>query len=90
MTTSFNEALVRARIVRVGNSRGIRIPKPFLEQAGLQDEVELSVEQDRLVIQPVRLPRAGWAEALTEAPAPGEGVVGDDETTRFDREEWVW
>ncbi|MGH7590538.1 MAG: AbrB/MazE/SpoVT family DNA-binding domain-containing protein [Gemmatimonadales bacterium] len=81
---------MRTRIVQIGNSRGVRIPKPILEQVGLQDEVDLSVEGDRLVIQPGHTPRAGWAEALTAAPAAGEGVVGEGESTRFDREEWTW
>ena len=90
MGTCFNEVLVRARIVQIGNSRGVRIPKPILEQVGLHNEVELSVEEGRLVIQPARPPRAGWAEALARTPAVGEELVGEGEASRFDREEWIW
>ena len=81
---------MRTRIVQIGNSRGVRIPKPILEQAGLLDEVDLSVEGDRLVIQPARAPRAGWAEALATTPAAAEMLLGEGEATRFDREEWAW
>lgn len=81
---------MRTRIVQIGNSRGVRIPKPILEQAGLLDEVDLSVQGDRLVIQPARAPRAGWAEALVAIPAAAGALLGKGETTRFDREEWVW
>ena len=54
------------RIVSIGNSRGIRIPKPLLEQTGLSDEVEISAEDDALVIRPIKKPRAGWATAFQQ------------------------
>jgi antitoxin (DNA-binding transcriptional repressor) of toxin-antitoxin stability system/antitoxin component of MazEF toxin-antitoxin module len=49
---------MKARIVRIGNSQGIRIPKPLLEQTGLADEVELEVEGDCLVVRAAGRPRA--------------------------------
>src|SRR5690349_9214637 len=49
---------MKARIVRIGNSQGIRIPKPLLEEAGLPDEVELEVEGDCLVVRAAGRPRA--------------------------------
>ena len=48
---------MKTRIVPIGNSQGIRIPKLLLEQTGLSGEVEISAEDDALVIRPVR--RAG-------------------------------
>ena len=53
----------KTRIVRIGNSRGIRVPKILLDQAQLPDEVELHAEPGRLVVQTTRRPRTGWAEA---------------------------
>jgi virulence-associated protein VagC len=52
---------LKARVVKVGNSRGIRIPKPVLEQVGLVDEVELTVESDGLVVRPKRTVQ-GWSK----------------------------
>ena len=52
---------LKARVVKVGNSRGIRIPKPVLEQVGLADEVELSVERDALIVRPKRVTQA-WSK----------------------------
>jgi antitoxin MazE len=47
-----------------GNSRGIVIPKPLLTQLGLEDEAEVSIENNALVIRkPSQPKRAGWAEA---------------------------
>ena len=42
----------RTRIVRIGNSRGIRIPKTLLDEADLPDEVERHAQPGRLVVQP--------------------------------------
>ncbi|MHB1225828.1 MAG: AbrB/MazE/SpoVT family DNA-binding domain-containing protein [Gemmatimonadaceae bacterium] len=82
---------MKARIVRIGNSQGIRIPKPLLEQAGLGEEVELRVEGSRLVIESAARPRAGWAAAFAAMHSTGDDVLLDEAApTDFDRDEWVW
>lgn len=81
----------KTRIIRIGNSRGIRVPKVLLDQAELPDEVELRAEPGRLVVQAVRRPRAGWAEAARAMQKRGEDKLLDGPTaTRFDQEEWEW
>jgi antitoxin MazE len=57
---------MKTRIVPIGNSQGIRIPKPLFQQAGLSGEVEIRAEHDGLIIRPARKPRAGWAAAFEE------------------------
>jgi antitoxin MazE len=84
---------MKTRIVRIGNSRGIRIPKLLLEQTGLQGEVEILVENDSLVIRPIKLPREGWAEAFQEMARRGEDKLLDADMpslTSWDEEEWEW
>jgi antitoxin MazE len=84
---------MRARIVRIGNSQGIRIPKPVIEQAGLKGEVEISVQDNSLVITPAHKPRAGWARAFQEMARRGEDVLLDEHApplTRWDEDEWEW
>jgi antitoxin MazE len=81
----------KTRIVRIGNSRGIRIPKTLLDEAELPDEVELHAEPGRLVVEAVRHARRGWAAAAQRTRARSEDRLLDDPTsTRFDREEWEW
>jgi antitoxin MazE len=81
----------RSRIIRVGNSRGIRVPKALLEQAQLGDEVELHAEPGRLVVRAVHRTRAGWAEAAVAMRQRGDDRLLDDvAATRFDAEEWEW
>lgn len=81
---------MRASIVRIGNSQGVRLPKLLLEQAGItSSSVTLSVERGRIVIEPDRHPRAGWAEAVDAAG--GEDTQVDPYVpTEFDETEWEW
>jgi antitoxin MazE len=83
---------MRIELVRIGNSRGIRIPKPLIEQCGFGDTVELRVEQDRLIIAPDRAPRQGWKEAFaaTGSSAPDALLLEALRPNEFDAEEWTW
>lgn len=81
---------MKAYIVRIGNSQGVRIPKPLIEQAGLAGEVELHAEAGRIVIAAGRRTRAGWAEAARQLRSQGEDGLLETPMTRFDSEEWEW
>lgn len=82
---------MKARIVRIGNSQGVRIPKPLIEQAGLGEEVELVVKGATIVIKAVNGPRVGWARAFAEMAATDDDTMLDAQAgTRFDDEEWEW
>ena len=83
---------MRTELVRIGNSRGIRIPKPLIEQCGFGETVEVRVESDCLIISPERRPRQGWDGAFR---ASGHGSQDDlmlksAGSNEFDREEWRW
>jgi antitoxin MazE len=80
---------MKARLVRIGNSRGIRLPKAIIDQVGLDDEVELLVEDQRLVIVPAARARAGWAEAVVALGADPATEL-DAAPTHFDEVEWHW
>jgi antitoxin MazE len=81
-------AVVRAKLVKIGNSRGIRLAKPLLEVAGLADEVEIEAAPGVLTIRPSAHPRAGWAEAA--AAFEPEELLDEMSATRVDDEEWSW
>ena len=81
----------KTRIVRIGNSRGIRIPKTLLDQADLPEEVELHAEPGRLVVQAVRQARSVWAAAAKRMRTRGDDRLVDEPTsTKFDQQEWEW
>jgi antitoxin MazE len=90
---SLGGAGMRARIIKIGNSRGIRIPKAFLDQADLTDEVEIDIEKDSLVIHPLRKNRSGWDKAFSKMAIRHDDELLDKTEMMdhsFDEEEWEW
>ncbi len=84
---------MKTKIVRIGNSRGVRIPKALLEQCGLHGTVELEVEGETLVLRPVAQPRAGWDEAFRLMAERGDDRLLDPDSstgTEWDQTEWEW
>ena len=82
---------MRSKLVRIGNSRGVRLPKLMIDQAGLADQVELRVREGAIIISPANGPRDGWAEAAQQLRERQEDRLVDDLTpTRFDDDEWQW
>jgi len=82
---------MKASLVQIGNSRGVRIPKAFLEQAGLRDEIEIEVRGSQVVIRPVNHPRAGWDEAFAAMALRGDDQLLDPiGPSKWDESEWVW
>ncbi|MCB0713005.1 MAG: AbrB/MazE/SpoVT family DNA-binding domain-containing protein [Ignavibacteriae bacterium] len=82
---------MRTRIVPIGNSQGVRIPKALLEKSGITGEVSLTIQEGRIVITSIRQPREGWEEEFRKMAEAGDDQMLDDPTsTKFDEEEWVW
>jgi antitoxin MazE len=84
---------MKTHIVRIGNSQGIRIPKPLLEQTGLRGEVEISAQKDSLIIRPAKRPRAGWAAAFQEMARRNDDALLDDappSLSSWDEDDWEW
>ena len=82
---------MKARLIRIGNSRGVRLPKPVIESAGLEEDVELKVRGNTVVIGPRKKPRVGWAEAAKQMRHAGDERPLDAATpTKFDEREWRW
>src|ERR1700676_3709733 len=69
---------MKTRIVRIGNSQGLRIPQALLDQTGLSGEVEILAKGDGLVIRPAHKPRAGWAAAFQEMARRGDDALLDE------------
>jgi antitoxin MazE len=82
---------MKAKIVRIGNSKGIRLPKSALEQCGLKGEVDLEIEGNALIIRPSQRPRMGWHMAFEEMARQGDDQMLDAETaTVWEAAEWEW
>ncbi len=77
----------------MGNSQGIRIPKPILEQCGLREEIELEVYDGELIIRSVHRPRQHWDQAFQKMAELGDDALLDPEMgsqTTWDEDEWEW
>lgn len=84
---------MRTKLIRIGNSRGIRIPKPLLEHAGLRDQVDIEFEDGAIVVRCADLPRAGWDERFARMAAAGDDALldaGRHGRTAWDDSEWNW
>lgn len=81
---------MKAKLVRIGNSRGLRLPKALIEQVALDEEVDLEVREGSIVISRSAGPRRGWEEAASTLAQLSDDQFDPMVLTRFDREEWEW
>lgn len=85
-------ASIKTRLVRIGNSQGIRIPRVIVEQTGLHGELELEGRDRQLVVRPMSRSRAGWEDRFREMARRRDDRPLWPETalTSFDEKEWEW
>lgn len=83
---------MRARVIKIGNSQGLRIPKPILDQTGILDEVEIEVEKNQIIIRPVKNIRDGWASAFKKMHENGDDelIIDENISDSWAEEEWQW
>lgn len=83
---------MRTRIIKIGNSQGVRIPKLFLEQTKLAEEVEIEAQDNQIIIRSVTSIREGWDEAFKKMANQGDDQLLDGATgqTQWDETEWQW
>jgi antitoxin MazE len=87
------EKLMRASIIKIGNSQGVRIPKPLLDQTGISGDVELEVDKTHIIIRPISSPRAGWDNAFKAMSQNKDDSLleGNEAISHsWDEEEWQW
>jgi antitoxin MazE len=84
--------VIKTRLVKIGNSHGVRIPKLVLEQLNLSSDVELEVQDDHLIVRPVARPRADWAEQFRHMAERGDDQLLDPDVTltEWEATEWQW
>lgn len=84
---------MKANIIRIGNSQGVRIPKVLLEQTRLSGEVEMEVRGNTIIIKTASQPRKDWEEKFRAMAERGDDRLLDAEQmgqTSFEEEEWLW
>ena len=84
---------MKTNVIRIGNSRGIRLPKPVLEQCRLEGEVEFEVREGELIIRSASRPRSGWGDAFRRMSETGDDALLDRDSlprAAWDQAEWKW
>ena len=83
---------MKVKLVPIGNSKGVRIPRAFIRACGLGDHVEMRIEQNAIVLAAPRSPRENWEKAFEKMAAAGDDelLVPDDPSNEWDDAEWEW
>lgn len=82
---------MKVKIIEIGNSKGIRLPKSLLKQLGLKNEVQLEATKNSLIIRPSNTARFDWAKSFHAMTKSSDDILLDDYTPNsWDNEEWEW
>jgi len=85
---------MKTKLVKIGNSRGIRIPKSLIHESGLKNEVELEVSEGKIIIKSISKNRESWDTAFKKMAKNQDDILLDNESilsqSRWDKEEWEW
>ena len=84
--------VIKTRLVKIGNSHGVRIPKLILDQLNLSVDVELEIQADHLIVRPSTHPRADWVAQFRQMAAHGDDQLLDPDQplTAWEATEWQW
>jgi antitoxin MazE len=76
---------MKSTIRRIGNSRGVIIPKSFIEECGMKEDVEIELRDKAIIIRAASELRKGWfVDAVSDANVLGSIPLDEDST------DWVW
>jgi antitoxin MazE len=84
---------IKVKIIRIGNSKGIRLSKSLIEQYDMKDEVLLEAKKNSIVIRPVKNPRASWEKSFEKMRLREDDALLDDVAeleSEWDKKEWQW
>lgn len=85
------DVIMKAQIIQIGNSQGLRIPKILLEETGISGEVELESVENGILIRNLQTPRGSWDESFKALADIDDDVVSDPSfDSVFDRKDWKW
>jgi len=81
---------MKAQIIQIGNSQGIRIPKAVLEETNISGEVELEITPDGILIKNIKKPRGDWDAIFKSLTEIDDDLSVRETSTDFAKKEWQW
>jgi len=82
--------IVKLPVIRIGGSKGIRIPKKVLDECRIGDSVIATVDHGSITLAPDTGPRDGWERAAREIHSKGEDTLLIGDLLDIDKTEWEW
>ena len=79
---------MKTPIIRIGNSKGLRLSKEILERYSIQGNVDVILEEDQIVLKAINEPRSGWEDSFKAAGHDNEGPLIPDVFHDEDFESW--
>jgi antitoxin MazE len=85
---------MKTKLIRIGNSQGVRIPKPLIEESGITEEIEMILRDNEIVLRSARTIRKDWEASFRKMGQQGDDSLLDQEVTEegtdWDETEWTW
>ncbi|MEX0724064.1 MAG: AbrB/MazE/SpoVT family DNA-binding domain-containing protein [Gracilimonas sp.] len=85
---------MKTKIIRIGNSQGVRIPKPLIEESGITNEIEMILRDNEIVLRSAETIRKDWEASFEKMAEQGDDVLLDQEdiekSSDWDETEWTW
>lgn len=83
---------MKAKLVAIGNSRGVRLPRSVIEECGLGEQIDMRVERGTVVLAPAPGTREGWDTAFVAVAEAGDDapLMPDTLANEWDDEDWTW
>ncbi|PIR23490.1 MAG: AbrB/MazE/SpoVT family DNA-binding domain-containing protein [Deltaproteobacteria bacterium CG11_big_fil_rev_8_21_14_0_20_45_16] len=82
---------MKSKLIQIGNSKGVRLPKAIIEQYDLKSDIEIELREEGLFLRASRRPRASWGESFKLMAESGDDALLDDRLQNvWDESEWTW
>jgi len=85
---------MKTKIIRIGNSQGVRIPKPLIEESGITGEIEMILRDNEIVLRSAETTRENWESSFEKMAEQGDDAILDQEEIErpsdWDEAEWTW
>ena len=85
---------MKTKIIRIGNSQGVRIPKPLIEESGITEEIEMILRDNEIVLRSAETTRKDWEASFKKMAEQGDDSLFDqvevEQPSDWDKSEWIW
>jgi len=85
---------MKTKLIRIGNSQGVRIPKPLIEESGITDEIEMILIDDEIVLRSAETTRKNWEASFEKMAEQDDDIILDQKEiqkqSEWDEVEWTW